>query len=85
MSMPSKIMSLTMSPDRKVLAAGDDIGNIYLIPTDDYTAFTSYKNQSNWVSGICFSPDNVFIASVDWDFAFGLYSVPQKKSIQNSI
>lgn len=82
MSMPSKIMSLTMSPDRRVLAAGDDQGSIYLIPTDDYTAYTSYKNQSNWVSGICFSPDNVFIASVDWDFQFGLYSVERKKSIQ---
>lgn len=81
-AMPSKIISLELSPDKKILAAGDDSGNLYLISTKDYKVYSTAKLHTNWISGIAFSPDSKNIATVSWDLTLSIYDLEKSTKVK---
>jgi WD40 repeat protein/DNA-binding CsgD family transcriptional regulator/GTPase SAR1 family protein len=71
------ILSVTFSPDGKILAAGDVNGKIHLwqITDVDSKQITSYKAHRGWVWAIAFSPDGRTLASSSDDRKVKLWNV----------
>ncbi len=85
LSMPAKIMSMAISPDKTTLVAGGEGGNIYIIPVNEFNVFSSISNaHSDWVTGITFSPDSRFIASVSWDLRLKIFSLQDSSNISTN-
>lgn len=83
-SMPAKILSLSVSPDKFWIAAGGEKGNIYLISHDtlEVTNVISAAH-SDWVTGVSFSPSGRQLASVSWDFKMNIFSIPDGRVIKS--
>lgn len=62
-----EFISLALSPDGKLLAAGGSDGVVRLWNTGDQKLAKELKGHSDWVSGIAFSPDGKFLASGSMD------------------
>ncbi len=72
-TMPAKILSLSVSPDKRVIAGGGEKGNIYFINTDNFQISSVFeKAHSDWVTGTSFSPDGKYLASVGWDMKLNI-------------
>jgi WD40 repeat protein len=83
-SMPAKILSLSVSPDRFWIAAGGEKGNIYLISHDTLEITNVISSaHSDWVTGVSFSPSGKQLASVSWDFKMNIFSIPDGRVVKS--
>ena len=84
LSMPAKILSLSVSPDKFWIAAGGEKGNIYLISHDTLEITNVISSaHADWVTGIVFSPSGKQLASVSWDFKMNIFSIPDGRVIKS--
>jgi WD40 repeat protein len=57
-----RIVSVAFSPDGKLLATGDVVGQIRVWQVVDGQQLLTFQGHSNWVSSIAFSPDGQLLA-----------------------
>ncbi|MEM6399040.1 MAG: NACHT domain-containing protein [Cyanobacteria bacterium P01_D01_bin.116] len=74
----SLVMSLTFSPDDKLLVTGGGDGEIRFWEVDSGKQISSFRAHNDWISSVVFSPDRKTIASSSsssvvklWDFKTG--------------
>lgn len=85
-SLPTKILSLSVSSDNSWIAAGGEKGNIYLISRDSLEVTTVLSSaHSDWITGVAFSPSGKQLASVGWDLKLNIFSIPDGKLIKSII
>ncbi|CAN1210555.1 hypothetical protein TUMEXPCC7403_10190 [Tumidithrix helvetica PCC 7403] len=69
------VLSVTFSPDGKILAIGDTRGEIHLWLVRDSKPLQTYKGHTSWVRSIAFNPDGKILASSSNDQAIKLWDV----------
>ncbi|NEQ21583.1 MAG: hypothetical protein F6K28_20675, partial [Microcoleus sp. SIO2G3] len=57
-----RIVSVAFSPDGKLLATGDVVGQVRLWQVVDGQQVLTFQGHTNWVSSIAFSPDGQLLA-----------------------
>ncbi|AFZ17987.1 WD40 domain-containing protein [Allocoleopsis franciscana] len=57
-----RIVSVAFSPDGKLLATGDVVGQVRIWQVVDGQQLLTFQGHSNWVSSIAFSPDGQLLA-----------------------
>ena len=69
------ILSVTLSPNGKLLAMGDSKGEIRLYQVVDGQEMLTCRGHTNWVLSVTFSPDSKFLASGSGDFSVKLWEI----------
>lgn len=83
-SMPAKILSLSVSPDKSWIGAGGEKGNIYIISNDTLEISNVISSaHSDWVTGVSFSPTGKELASVSWDFKLNIFTMPDGRLLKS--
>ncbi|MEC4812320.1 MAG: NB-ARC domain-containing protein [Scytonema sp. PMC 1069.18] len=73
----SSLMSVTFSPDGKLLATGDTNGEIHLWKVADSQEILTYQGHTNEVRSVVFSPDGQLLASGSSDQTIKLWSIAE--------
>ncbi|GCE18788.1 NB-ARC domain-containing protein [Dictyobacter kobayashii] len=76
------ILTLTMSPDGKLMAAGTDNGDIRLWENENSRPFQDLLGHTDWVNAIAFSPDGKLLASGSDDQTVRIWEVDTGVCIQ---
>jgi WD40 repeat protein len=69
------ILSVAFSPDGKLLATGDAIGEIHLWQIADGKQLLTYEGHKSWVRSVAFSPNGSTLASCSSDYTVKLWNV----------
>jgi WD40 repeat protein len=69
------VLSVSFSPNGKLLAIGDTRGEIHLWRVRDSRPLQTYKGHTSWVRSIAFKPDGSMLASCSNDQAIKLWDV----------
>jgi WD40 repeat protein/predicted transcriptional regulator len=69
------IVSVTFSPDGKLLATGDTSGDIYLWGVADSKKLSSFQGHAGSIQSVAFSPDGKILASGSYDHTVRLWEV----------
>jgi WD40 repeat protein/energy-coupling factor transporter ATP-binding protein EcfA2 len=79
----TQVWSLALSPDRRTVAAGDDLGRVRLwsLAPERFLGETG-KRHEGFVYGLAFSPDGGFLASGAQDSLIRLWDVRQRKLLK---
>lgn len=78
----SSVLSVTFSPDGKLLATGDVDGLIRLWQVEDGQPLLTLKGHRGWVWAIAFSPDGQILASGSNDFSVQLWNIASGRCIK---
>jgi WD40 repeat protein/transcriptional regulator with XRE-family HTH domain len=70
-----KIMSVAVSPNEKLLAAGSANNEIRLWKFHNLAPLFTLQGHTDWIRGICFSPDSRLLASASEDRTVRLWEV----------
>ena len=76
------IVSLTFSPDAKLLATGDTNGDIYLWRVADGKKLSSFQGHTGNIQSVAFSPDGKTLASASYDHTVRLWEVSTGQCLQ---
>ena len=76
------ILSVTFSPDGKMLAMGDTNGEIRLRQVSDGKQLLICKGHANWVVCLAFSPDGKTLASSSTDYTLKLWNLDTGQCLQ---
>ena len=79
----SNFTAIAISPDGKILAAGDDDGVIRLWKIDDNQQILFIKAHQNSINTLSFSPDNQLLASGGADFNIKCWNITNSELIQS--
>jgi len=77
-----RILSVAISPDGKLLAAGTGNGEVRLWQTATGQPFLTCKGHSNWVQSVAFSPDGRVLASGGTDQTVRLWEVDSGRCLK---
>ncbi|HEY1350048.1 MAG TPA: helix-turn-helix domain-containing protein [Ktedonobacteraceae bacterium] len=77
-----KIMSVAVSPNEKLLAAGSANNEIRLWKFHSLVPLFTLQGHSDWIRGICFSPDSRLLASASEDRTVRLWEVGTGKCLR---
>ena len=69
------VLCVAFSPEGKLLASGDNQGNIYLREVSTGQVFRMYQGHTSWIRAIAFSPDGKTIATSSHDFTVKLWNL----------
>ncbi|MUG92856.1 hypothetical protein F7734_10500 [Scytonema sp. UIC 10036] len=77
------ILSVTFSPNGKLLAAGDTNGEIHLYQVADGQQLLICKGHKGWVWSVCFSPDGKTLVSGSEDQTIKLWDTSNGYCLRN--
>ena len=78
-------IAVSLSPDGKLLAAGDTNGEIHIWNVADGQKRLSIKAHTGWIWAVPFSPDGAYIASSSEDHTIGVWDVETGKCKQTLV
>ncbi len=76
------VISLSFSPDDKLLVTGGADGKIHLWEVDSRKQISNFKAHNDWISSVVFSPDGKIIASSSRSSVVKLWDVKTGKCLR---